>query len=147
MQEQWTRWEPIVGLAGKYYLESIADTFDGFKAFFFDAKNHNKKIQVIFEDSVHSYIRTDESCRSDLIFRLKNQYGSEFYATWTFFKVTNSEYLRWLSEQSCTFSDYLKMQHFSFITMDFILDIVTNYEPRVEFINTSIGCIGPFNTN
>ena len=52
MQEQWTRWEPIAGLAQKYYIESISDIIEGFKILLFDANDREKKVLVSFPNSV-----------------------------------------------------------------------------------------------
>jgi len=71
-----------------------------------------------------------------MIFDLKNTYGGDFYGNWTFFKVENSSYLKWLSEQSCTVTDHLNLQHICCITEDSILDIATSYEPEISLIES-----------
>lgn len=132
MKEQWERWEPISGLANKYYIDSIIDEARGFKVILSESDDETKKILVLFEDSIDAYRNTDESFRLKIIHDLDQKYGTDFYGDWTFFKVTNSTYIQWLSEQSYGTSDYQSFVHFSFITADSILDVITNYEPKVE---------------
>jgi hypothetical protein len=131
MQEQWIRWEPIEGLFSKYDLDIIIDDEKGLKIIF---ECDQKKVNVFFKHGAVSYIKTNETLRSYLIGSLSKEYGSVFYASWTFFKVENSEYLKWLSAQSCSISDYYHLQHFSFIVDGSILDIAASVEPIVEHI-------------
>lgn len=135
MTEQWTKWEPIRGLANKYYIDSISNDENGFIIQLSDANNEEKKIRVIFEDSVYASRDTDESFRRNTVGILHEQYGIDFYGDWTFFKVTNSSYLKWLSVESYGITDSLHFTHFSFVAADSILDVVTNYEPKVILID------------
>jgi hypothetical protein len=138
MKEQWTRWEPVQGLAAKYYIDAIYDTIDeGLKIVLSDINDRKKKVRVIFEKGIDAYRSTDESYRLGTIDDLDIEYGTEFYAYWTFFKVTNSSYVKWLSEESYGCWDSLPWIHFSFVALDSIIDVVTVYEPRVEFIESS----------
>ena len=99
MTEQWIRWEPISGLADKYEIESISDTFDRFTVILSDLKDEEKKVKVTFEGSVDAYRAVNESFRLKTFSELHEKYGVDFYGWWTFFKVADSEYLKWLSEQ------------------------------------------------
>ncbi len=134
MQEKWIRWEPISNLSAKYYIDSISDNIKEFKIVLSEYRDKKKKVQVIFKNSVDAYRSTDESFRLGTIYNLGDQYGKKFYAEWTFFKVINSTYILWISEQSFGITDSLSFIHFSFIAEDSILDVVTTYEPRVELI-------------
>lgn len=131
MAEQWTKWEPIQGLANNYYIDSVSDTIDGFIIQLSDADDEEKKVLVLFEDSVDAYRSADESFRRSTMFDLSQKYDKTFFHYWTFFKVTNSSYIQWLSEQSFGITDSLHFTHFSFIAADSILDVITNYEPKV----------------
>ena len=134
MTEQWIRWEPISGLADKYEIESISDTFDRFTVILSDLKDEEKKVKVTFEGSVDAYRAVNESFRLKTFSELHEKYGVDFYGWWTFFKVADSEYLKWLSEQSYGISDAYSMIHFSFFGVETVLDVLTNYEPKVELI-------------
>ncbi|MDQ0087496.1 hypothetical protein J2T12_000890 [Paenibacillus anaericanus] len=130
MEENWERWEPISDLTSKYYVESISDSVKGFSVLLSDAKDENKKIEVLFEESVHAYRSTDESFRQNTINSVDERYGTEFYVDCTFFKITNSEYIQWLSDQSYGIADSESLFHFSFLAVDSVLDIIATYEPK-----------------
>lgn len=134
-QEQWVQWQPASNLGHKYYIDSIIDSREGFRIILSEAENESNKIYVTFKNSVDAYRSTDESYRLKIMDDLGKKYGKDFYTGWTFFKVTNSEYINWLSAQSCGWSDELSFVHYSFVAADSIVDVVTNYEPDIEFVN------------
>ncbi len=137
MSEQWTKWEPITGLANKYYIDAVLDSADGFIVFLSTDDESDKRVKVTFEDAVYAYRSTDDSLRRKIVAQLSDKYGKEFCEDWTFFKVNNSDYLKWLFEQSeekPEFTDKLELKHFSFLGADFTLDVADNLEPKVEFI-------------
>ncbi|QQE74225.1 hypothetical protein KDJ56_20675 [Brevibacillus composti] len=134
MQENWERWEPVFGLSSKYYVESLSDSIEGFRILLSDANDEKKKVEVIFEDSVHAYRSTDESFRQSAINMIDELYGTEFYAEWTFFKVTNSKYIQWLSEQSYGITESESLIHFSILAGDSIVDVIAAYEPKIKKI-------------
>lgn len=131
MQEKWIRWEPIKNLSNQYYVQSISDTFSGgFKIKLIDDKNPKKKILVSWPDSVFAYRKTYETFTILTLGKIDEQYGKDF-RDWAFFKVENSEYLRWLSEQSCGITDSLNFTHFCIYSTEEMVDIVVGYEPIV----------------
>lgn len=134
MNEQWIKWEPIKGLSANYYVDSISDNMKGFKIVLSEAKNEENKVHIIFKDSIYAYRSTEEGFRLEMLYSLKAKYGAKFYSEWSFFKINDSIYLKWLSEQSYGITDRLNPIHFCIFTMNFILDIVATYEPKVELI-------------
>jgi hypothetical protein len=134
MTEQWIKWEPIKDLQGSYYLESIADGKEEFIIYLMNKENKYKKIKVSFGDSVDSYRSTYESFRQKDIHDIQEKYGVDFCVEWTFFKVENSAYLQWLSEQSYSITQSLPLHHFVFITLNFFVDVIATCEPKIELI-------------
>ncbi len=133
-QEQWTRWEPIENLSEKYWVESIADGIEGLTILLFDDEDRQKKVLVKFTGTTESYQRTDESSTLKRLYALHQKYGAEFITTWTFFKVLNSSYVKWLSDQSYGFMQPAYFQHFVLVTVDDVVDIIDPCEPKVEFL-------------
>ena len=134
MAEQWIRWEPISDSSGKYYVESISDNIKEFKILLAHCKDKKKRVRIIFDCFIYSYRSTDEGCRLNTIVNVDKQYGAKFYAEWTFFKVINSSYVLWLSEQSGGIAEPESLTHFSLFAMDSIVDVIAEYEPIVELI-------------
>ena len=133
MTEQWTRWEPISGLAAKHYIESMFDGIDGFKIVLSGADDETKRVQIVFKDSVLAYRSTYEGFKVNIFSDLSKRYGTNFYAQWSFFKVNNSNYLQWVLEQAGT-TDSLSCMHFCVFSSEAIVDIIATYEPIVELI-------------
>lgn len=108
---------------------------DGFKIILANSTGNSAKVLITFENGVNAFRNSDETFRLSTIGYLNKNYGGQFYAKWTFFKVESSEYLKWLSEQSGGISDYYGVTQYSIITDDEILDVVCTYEPKVTFIS------------
>lgn len=138
MNEIWERWEPVDGLSRKYHVESIQDDMNIFRVRLYDEYFSDKRVDIIFQDQVDAYRRTDETLRSQVVLDLRRQHDKSFYATWTLFKVTNSQYIKWLSEESCTISDHMPLIHFVILAADSLVDIVTTYEPKVEHVTVQL---------
>lgn len=134
MIEQWIKWEPLLGLTETYCIDSICDSSDGFTIILSEEKDENKKIVMKFGYSVGSHRQTNEDLSSFVINELCKTYGENFYVNSSFFRVENSNYLKWLSEQSGAISDELQYKHFVIMTSDVILDIAARFEPTIEWV-------------
>ncbi len=132
--EKWEKWEPLSKLATEYYLDKVIDNDEiGFQIEFKDFKNRKKIIRFIFENWVYSYRYLEESFAINRYDQLSKKYGDKFL-NWTFFKVANSNYIRWLSQESGGLSDPRDLKHYSFLSMDSVLDVINDKDPIVEFV-------------
>ncbi len=132
--EQWIRWEPARGLSSKYSIESTIFDDNGLKIILCDELDQTKKISLVFDGIIGSYKLTDETYKIETWAFLDKQYGANFYSKWTFFKVSNSSYLRMLSEESSGIADSRNLIHFVIIEVNVVLEIVASYEPKVELV-------------
>lgn len=135
MKEKWQQWIPLSHLEEKYYIESISESKNGFEVILANAKKSSKKILILFANSVNAFRNTNETFRLVTIDYLNKNYDVNFYSNWTFFKVENSEYIKWLSEQSHGISASYGVMHFSIVTDEQILDFACTYEPTVTFLD------------
>ncbi len=129
--EEWIRWEPIKDLSGKYYIDSLAISERGL---IIQLSDHDKvkKIEILFDSAIDGYRYTNESFCFKIFGDLSQKYGTEFYKDFSFFKITNSEYLKWLSEKSRTWSDQFPFVHFCILGGDEVIDVLARYEPEVR---------------
>jgi hypothetical protein len=134
MHEQWTQWRPIEQLAPQYYMTALIDDVTGFYIRLGESKNNPCGLFITFERSIDACRVTDEGDRFTKLLYLIDTYGRDFFVKWAFFKVTNSEYLEWLSQESGSIFDSKSMEHFALITQDSIIDIASRYEPKIELI-------------
>ena len=72
-----------------------------------------------------------------IVDELDKRYGTEFYVNWSFFKIENSAYLDWLSQQSYGYAKDFKIQHFVIMGMHYIVDVAANNDPEITFLDKS----------
>ncbi len=135
MEKQWHSWEPINGLKGDYYIESISNNRKGFEITLLKENDNKNKVIIIFENSVLTFRKTSESFRLDFLGRLGQEYGVNFFANHNFFKISHSAYIQQFLEESENALDIASLIHFLIMDDDTIIDIIAGYEPKVELIN------------
>lgn len=131
MSEQWNRWKPIKELEKKYKIVNISENLNGFSIELVSTNKEQNTMSLIFEQSVNAYRFADQEFKQNIINSLTKEYSEEYFKEWTFFKVDNSSYIEWLSEQSLGWSDEFPFIHFSLVGYDSILDIACDYEPKI----------------
>ncbi len=131
MLEDWIKWEPAQELSEKYFLYSIIESINGFEIILSDYYDDNKKIKILFGNSVHAYRNTNESYRLQTF----NFLSEKKIDNWTFFKVINSSYIQWMLEESCDIYKNINFVHFSFFTIESVVDVIGFEDPKIEFIN------------
>ena len=125
MNEQWIKWEPIIGLEGKYDIEKLCDDLSGFEIILIHSQDKSRKIRLTWRNSVHSCTRTDKIFAYEILASIDKKYGIEFHKNWSFFIVEGSDYLQRLSEESSGLSDqFYGVMHFAIITSDSIVDVI-----------------------
>ena len=131
--EEWTRWQPSKNLPGKYYLTSWSWPQEGL-LIELSSEKRGQKIQLLFDGTIGSFRYTNESFCFNVFGKLSKKYGGDFYQDWSFFKINNSEYLKWMVENSDEWADKFDFVHFCIIGGDEMIDIIANDEPKVKII-------------
>lgn len=124
--ETWIQWIPLPELLPKYYIDAIFDTMEHLKIVLSD-EHESQYLQVIFESSARSYEHTNESFCHQIIADLCANYGRNFFAKWTFFKITNSSYVKRLDLQA-PFSGIDTYTHYCFVAGDSILHVLSYWD-------------------
>jgi hypothetical protein len=136
MQEQWTRWEPVEGLGQNYDILSCCDDYrTGFTIVLCEVNNPNKQLHLIWKNSVACYASANESYTFAMFADLVKYHDNYFFRDWTFFKVSNSNYLKRISISSGTVSDYYGFTHFAVISDEILIDVIISYEPDIKFVH------------
>lgn len=130
MKELWTRWRPITKLFNKYYIESIF-LKDSFEIILIDIKDKNNKIRITDFAAPEVYRITASDYRWSV---LSKDHGTDFYDSHTFFRVYNSSFLQWISDESCTISDARGLTHIAIVGSNFIIDIAVCIDPKFEHV-------------
>jgi len=129
--EEWIRWQPFEKMSGKFYVDTLMMLEEGL---IIKLSKGEQKIEIVFDGYVDAYRYTNDSFSFKIPSDLAKKYGIDFYGDCSFFKVTNSEYLAWLLEQSCTWSGRFPFMHFCIVGGDEVVDVLAQYEPIVKFI-------------
>lgn len=131
MQEQWMKWDPVSGLASNYYLDSVSETIEeGLSIILFEVQDKHKKISITFPNGIDAYKVTNENFTTKFMDKPNKR---DLY-DWTFFKITNSAYLKWLSENSYGVSDSCNLQHWCIVTVGSVIDILDSDNPIITFL-------------
>lgn len=132
MIEQWIKWEPIQDSTILYYMTNISYDTLGLTVLLEQQNNNNKKVSMLFDTHIASYVFTDFTYGSN-----KSKYVQILEKDQKFFTISHSNYLQRLSVQSCGISDTRNLVHFAIVTLDGIIEVASPFEPIVcEFEDT-----------
>ena len=144
LEEKIYAWKPIEGLEGKFHVRSATFDLEGFRIVLFKDGNPKKGVLLDFSGGVESYRISEELLSMHLLESSVIPYEGyilpkegEKPSAWCFFKVENSEYLKWASYQSDTVSEHIGLVHYAIWSRDWTIDVLSLGEPRVEFIDIS----------
>ena len=130
MQEKWTYWIPIKDLYFNYLLDSLIDS-DVLKIAVNEINNRHSLL-ITFKYSSGAYQITNDNGHFQ-----KTQNNNK-NADWAFFKINNSNFLKFLSEYSDTISDTIPFMHFVILTQGYQLDILSPQEPEIKIIQRKL---------
>ncbi len=130
MVEEWSRWQPAPNIEGRYYFD-VLNTTEETLIIHLNSVNNTQRIQLTFKDPALTYRYTNESWCFGIFGELSNKYDDDFYAKWSFFTITKSEYAHWALQQS---KNNNAMTHFCIIGGDELIDILARHEPEITII-------------
>ena len=135
MSEQWkpVQFKEISKKCGKVDYAKIIDDERGLRIkLIFE---NNLQIEFVFETSVISYNVCDEGRRLKTLDIILNQYGADFFGACPVYMVENSNYLKWLHEESYDIISRYTIYHFVFLTSNEVIDVLATHSPKVSSVN------------
>jgi hypothetical protein len=123
MNKKWNIWKPKENLIEKYHIDFVIDNDNGLIIKLSNRIN-NKKLIIKWGGVVESHMYSKEGCNTELFNSLDSK-------KWTFFKIEDSKYVKWIKEQSWGIYDDRELKHFSIIGSNAVLDIIIDYEPII----------------
>jgi hypothetical protein len=123
--ENLEKWEPILGLPKKLYLDGLSDGENGL-CLKFVGEVDSPVLLVNFESAL-SYRNTDEGDRLKFLNELSGQ------LEWSLYFVRGSEYLSWFSDQSYSIRDSECIKHYLFFTPNDIVEVLSAEDPVVKY--------------
>lgn len=129
-EENWFEWKPNTGvnLLTKYKVEAIYDVIGAFYIILKPIQNEEKKIKILYEQSVESYRRTNRTLMKK---SLSKFICEEKTTTIPCYKVENSSYARRLADESFGVIEVSEFIHLVFAGENDIVDVVACYEPKI----------------
>lgn len=52
------------------------------------------------------------------------------------YKIENSEYIKWLKQQSYGMYDGVGYKHYCRLTLDEVIEVISEFEPEVRFVKS-----------
>jgi len=138
MQENWKKWEPIKDSSNKYIINSIKFNSEAeLQIALSEFEGKEKKTIFITFTGINNYRMVNEKIKNYVLAALASSTGSYIYMNWTFFKVGNSSYLKWLLDESDTLSEifYGIKDHYVIASKNILLEVASNSEPVIEIID------------
>ena len=133
MKEKLIKWIPK-DIIQEYEIEKISFIDHELKVVLL-SESDLLKIEVYFSAIISEYQYTKiKYCMCVDRYSNVKKSGFCFHSNWTFFKVENSKYIKWLSKTSCTVSDSYKMQHFIVADKKYMVEVVDPGDPEIKFL-------------
>jgi hypothetical protein len=130
MENIYKNWEPLKNIPRKLCCEGIHDDYEGFRILLRE-NNYSSVLRILF-DAVRSYKWSDES---DL---LKTVASINDAGRSSLFIVDNSSWVKWFHEETYDIYKDSDIKHFAIYTSDDCIDVLSEFEPKVEWLNPSI---------
>jgi hypothetical protein len=104
MPEKVRRWKPIEGIKGRYCIECIANSVEGFKIILLKQQEKDTKVHILLESWPDLYKITNESFKQEEFIFLDSDEDATLYFPWRFYIVEDSSYIKLMSQESYTWS-------------------------------------------
>lgn len=121
-QKEWSLWTPSEKIVGTYTISSIVQNSQGLTIYLINTKQH--KVEINFDTDVALYTRNPI-----------DSHHLEASKNWSFFKIKNSSYTKWLSITSDSWSDYFNLIHFIFVDDTSIFEVICDIDPITTVLN------------
>ncbi len=125
--EIYKKWLPIEGAPKKLYCEGIHDDYEGLRILLKGEEAQSSILRLSF-DSVFAYRNIDEGYLLRTLNKMDNPGESTFYI------VENSTWIEWFNEESYGTLENSKITHYAIYTPNDCIDLLTEYEPKVEWL-------------
>lgn len=134
--EIWTYWLPVNIEKSDYcyYIVSLCQDGWDLNIILEHVQNKKHKLHISF-NRAYCFRSTYELFTCMMMDKAYNKQGKAFFSGRQFYKVTNSQYIAWVQEQSGNVSDSLGvLEHYVISTDDQMVDILSYKEPSAKFI-------------
>jgi len=133
IKESWKLWDPMKNLSKRYWVKDITLEKTILSIELSPDKGLGSMLYMKFNNGIKAYRYTNESFCFSKYGELADKYPTERIFHWTFYKATNTEYIKLFLKQSDTYDSAENLTHFAILGLDEIVDIIATEEPIFTF--------------
>jgi len=135
MKEQLVKWELNKSHEEVYIIEKSKFINLGLTITLISSNPKKRKIKLLFNSVVFAY-RNNLTNYNEWLKACASLEKNNFCMNpnWSFFKVLNSKYIKWASEESCTVSDINELTHFMIIGKNITIEVLDISDPEISFL-------------
>jgi hypothetical protein len=139
MLGKWIPWFPVHESSGEYNIKAYSNTFYEFRIILSKRNTLlDTEMHITWGCLIETYRVMNETYRGRLWHYIYD-FNKDVNFRWPLFIVENSEYLKFLSEESEGITDELKFKHYFIVDSAFTMDIGSRIQPKVElFVNGNL---------
>lgn len=127
MESIYKNWEPLENIPRILNCEGIHDDYEGFRILL--RENDRSPVLRIMFDAVRSYRKSDEGDLLRTIASINDPGRSSLFI------VDNSSWVEWFHEETYDIHKDRDIKHFAIYTPDDCIDVLSEFEPKVEWLN------------
>ena len=125
---KYEKWMPVESIPRRMYCEAVHDDYEGFRILLKGEDPNSSVLRVSFE-SVLAYRNIDEGSLLKTLDLIKDREIHPLYI------VRDSSWLYWFHEESYNIHANNDIVHYSVMTPNDCIDILSEFEPTVEWLN------------
>lgn len=127
MENIYKNWEPLVNIPRILHCEGLHDDYEGFRILL-RKDNYSPVLRILFP-TTRFYKKSDEGDLLRTIASINDPGRS------TLFMVENSSWVKWFHEETFDVFKDKDIKHFAIYTPDDCIDVLSEFEPKVEWLN------------
>lgn len=128
MKNKYLKWNPLEGIPSHLSCEGIYDDYEGFRILLKGDETTAAMLRITF-DAASAYRNIDEGDLLRTITAVKDTGKSSLYT------VENSSWIEWFREESLGKHSKTRFIHYAIYTENDCIDVITEFEPEVEWLN------------
>ncbi len=127
--ETWQKLDRNIDIPWTDGCYKMSEDEENLTLIYFSAKG--RQIKIVFDDTVYAFRETIESAVWKTLHYLRDNYEPLFYENEWLYEVKNSQYLKWLEEESGGLYTRDMVRHFAFYTQQEIIEVLSSSPPKI----------------
>ena len=126
--QKYEKWTPVDSIPNRMYCEGIHDDYEGFRILLKGEESTSPMLRLMF-DCVLVYRNVNEGAMLKTLDSIRSRELFPLYI------VQNSNWVDWFQKESYHTFNNNQIIHYSIMTHDDIIDVLSENPPTVEWLN------------